>query len=153
MALTKAHNRMIEGAVYNVLDFGADPTGGTDSSPAFQAAIDAAVANAVTIFSWSSSNIPLVRIPAGKYTISTAMVVKSSVSIVGDGMSSTYITATGTAIDGSANSVSNETSFGHVISGMTIYGNGTGSGILATGWIRNCKIADMFIHKLVAKLS
>ena len=146
MALTKAHNRMIEGAVYNVLDFGADPTGGTDSSPAFQAAIDAAVANAVTIFSWSSSNIPLVRIPAGKYTISTAMVVKSSVSIVGDGMSSTYITATGTAIDGSANSVSNETSFGHVISGMTIYGNGTGSGILATGWIRNCKIADMFIH-------
>ena len=146
MALTKANNRMIDGAVYNVLDFGADPTGVADSAAAFQAAIDAAVANAETIFSWSSSNIPLVRIPAGKYTISTAMVVKSSVSIVGDGMSSTYITATGTAIDGSSNSVSDDTSFGHVISGMTLYGNGTGSGIIATGWIRNCKITDMFIQ-------
>lgn len=146
MALTKANNRMIDGAVYNVLDYGADPTGVADSAAAFQAAIDAAVANAETIFSWSSSSIPLVRIPAGKYTISTAMVVKSSVSIVGDGMSSTYITATGTAIDGSANSVSNDTSFGHVISGMTLYGDGTGSGILATGWIRNCRISDMFIQ-------
>ncbi len=146
MALTKANNRMIDGAVYNVLDFGADPTGVADSAAAFQAAIDAAVANAETIFSWSSSNIPLVRIPAGKYTISTAMIPKSSVSIVGDGMSSTYITATGTAIDASANSVSDDTSFGHVISGMTLYGDGTGIGINARGWIRNCRISDMFIQ-------
>lgn len=38
MSLTKATYSMIEGAVANVLDFGADPTGATDSSTAFQAA-------------------------------------------------------------------------------------------------------------------
>ena len=40
MSLTKATNRMISGAPANVLDFGADPTGATDSTAAFQAAID-----------------------------------------------------------------------------------------------------------------
>lgn len=38
MSLTKATYSMIEGAVANVLDFGADPTGTTDSSAAFEAA-------------------------------------------------------------------------------------------------------------------
>lgn len=38
MALTKATYSMIQGAIANVLDFGADPTGATDSSTAFQAA-------------------------------------------------------------------------------------------------------------------
>jgi hypothetical protein len=38
MPLTKATYSMIEGAIANVLDFGADPTGATDSSAAFQAA-------------------------------------------------------------------------------------------------------------------
>ena len=44
---------MISGACVNVLDYGADPTGATDSQPAIQAAIDAAYAaspvKAVTI--------------------------------------------------------------------------------------------------------
>lgn len=40
MSLTKAHNRMIEGSTVNVVDFGADPTGTSDSSTAIQAAID-----------------------------------------------------------------------------------------------------------------
>lgn len=38
MSLTKASYAMITGAIANVLDFGADPTGATDSSSAFQAA-------------------------------------------------------------------------------------------------------------------
>lgn len=41
MALTKAHNRMIEGSKANVLDFGADPTGATNSDAAFTAALAA----------------------------------------------------------------------------------------------------------------
>jgi len=40
MALTKATFSMIDGAVSNVLDFGADPTGVADSTAAFQAAAD-----------------------------------------------------------------------------------------------------------------
>lgn len=39
MSLTKATYSMIDGAVANVLDFGADPTGATDSSTAFQNAV------------------------------------------------------------------------------------------------------------------
>ena len=38
MALTKAKDRMIDNGVYNVMDYGADPTGATNSSVAFQAA-------------------------------------------------------------------------------------------------------------------
>ena len=37
MALTKTHNRMIAGAVVNVLDYGADITGSVDSKAAIQA--------------------------------------------------------------------------------------------------------------------
>jgi hypothetical protein len=39
MALTKATNSMIEGSAFNVLDFGADPTGGTSSVAAFNSAV------------------------------------------------------------------------------------------------------------------
>ena len=42
MALTKVHNRMISGAEFNVIDYGADLTGTADSTPAVQAAINAA---------------------------------------------------------------------------------------------------------------
>ena len=41
MSLTKVSYSMITGAPYNVLDYGADPTGVADSTAAFQAAIGA----------------------------------------------------------------------------------------------------------------
>jgi hypothetical protein len=44
MALTKATYAMIDGAVFNVLDFGAAGDGVTNDQPACQAAVDAAVA-------------------------------------------------------------------------------------------------------------
>lgn len=40
MSLTKVSYSMTQGAVVNVLDFGADPTGATDSTAAIQAAVD-----------------------------------------------------------------------------------------------------------------
>lgn len=40
MSLTKTHSRMIVGPALNVIDFGADKTGSSDSSAAVQAALD-----------------------------------------------------------------------------------------------------------------
>lgn len=44
MSLTKVTNSMIKGAPFSVLDYGADPTGTTDSTTALQAAMNAAAA-------------------------------------------------------------------------------------------------------------
>jgi hypothetical protein len=83
MALTKATYSMISGAPANVLDYGADPTGTTDSKAAIQAAIDAA---------------PVVYIPSGTYLISGPINVGSATlgnkRIVGAGVRSTTLKAT-----------------------------------------------------------
>lgn len=50
MALTKVSYSLINGAYVNVLDFGADPSGVTDSTSAFQSAIDSLPANGGTVF-------------------------------------------------------------------------------------------------------
>jgi hypothetical protein len=58
MSLTKVSYSMITGALVNVLDFGADPTGVASSVAAFQAAIANCQANNNTLF-----------LPAGTYLI------------------------------------------------------------------------------------
>lgn len=60
MALTKATNRMIDGAVINVLDYGAKGDGTTDDTAAIQAAINDA-----------STDGRMVYVPAGVYLHST----------------------------------------------------------------------------------
>jgi hypothetical protein len=65
---------MINGAPVNVLDFGADPTGATDSSAAFQAAVNA------------SANVV---VPKGTFLIDTAVNVADHVTI--QGMGTNYI--------------------------------------------------------------
>lgn len=50
MPLTKTTYSMIQGAVYNVLDYGADNTGTTNTSAACQAAIDACIVTGGTVF-------------------------------------------------------------------------------------------------------
>lgn len=61
MSLTKVSYSMIDGAVYNVLDYGADSSGSTDSRAACQAAIDAAQVTGGTVF-----------FPAGSYLLTKA---------------------------------------------------------------------------------
>lgn len=73
MAVTKATYSMIDGAVLNVLDYGADPTGAADSAAAFTAAI-AAINDAGTIF-----------VPTGFYLINSTILINKRVAIVGTG--------------------------------------------------------------------
>tara|TARA_R110000822_G_scaffold6862_3_gene28800 strand:+ start:2292 stop:4340 length:2049 start_codon:yes stop_codon:yes gene_type:complete len=75
MALTKANNRMIDGAMVNVLDFGAVADGvdtgsaftGTDNTAAFQAALNAAGSTGSVLY-----------VPAGKYRFAANTTADSS---------------------------------------------------------------------------
>jgi len=84
MALTKAHNRMIDGAEVNVQDFGADPTGASDSAAAIQAAIDAG---------------NRIYLPAGTYLITESIILRDNTHIYGDGIDATIIQEGGSAAD------------------------------------------------------
>jgi hypothetical protein len=64
MALTKVSFSMIDGEMANVVDYGADPTGTTDSAAAIQNAID--------------STDGLIYFPEGEYLISTPIVLPTS---------------------------------------------------------------------------
>jgi len=83
MALTKAHNRMIEGAAVNVKDFGAVGDGVTDDTAAIQAAIDAG---------------SKICIPAGTYILSSTITLSDQgATIIGDGVNETIIKASHSA--------------------------------------------------------
>ena len=70
MSLTKVSYSMIQGGCANVLDYGADPTGTTDSTTAIQAAVNA-----------SGS----IYIPSGTYLVSANIYTPSNKIIYGDG--------------------------------------------------------------------
>lgn len=90
MSLTKVSNSMITGAVINVLDYGADPTGVADSTAAIQAALDfAPVANSGRI----------VFLPAGTYKFSKLVIKHNNTILRGEGQLATYLAST--AVDGS----------------------------------------------------
>jgi hypothetical protein len=70
MSLTKASYSMITGAVVNVLDYGADPTGATDSAAAIQAAIN----------SLGTYERGTVFIPKGAYKVASSISVGGTAS-------------------------------------------------------------------------
>ena len=67
MSLTKASYSMITGAPVNVLDYGADPTGATDSASAIQAAINAS----------GAANL---YFPKGTYLVASTLTFTSQVN-------------------------------------------------------------------------
>jgi len=90
MALTKAHNRMIEGAAVNVKDFGAKGDGSTDDTAAIQAAID-----------YASTSKAILKIPNGTYLCQSVLILKSNCVVECDGRIETTATTdfiTGTTI-------------------------------------------------------
>ena len=74
MALTKTHNRMIEGTSVNVLDFGADRLGSSTSHAQIQDAIDHASANGQAVY-----------IPGGEYKLADTIDIPSNMTLYGDG--------------------------------------------------------------------
>ncbi len=80
MALTKAHNRMIEDAAVNVKDFGAVGDGVTDDTAAIQAAIDSAPDGKTVFF------------PSGTYRATSQISIDTKgIRLVGDGLKRTSI--------------------------------------------------------------
>lgn len=79
MGLTKVSYSMIEGAVVNVLDYGAVGDGTTESATAFN--------NAIATLSSGG----VLYIPAGQYKISSTVTLDDDVSVVGEGTSSVIL--------------------------------------------------------------
>jgi len=91
MSLTLASYSMIKGAVVNVLDYGADPTGVADSSTAIQAALT--YAGSITA---SKVNYTAVYLPSGAYLASN-LEIPLGVILFGDGPTNSQIQITDTA--------------------------------------------------------
>lgn len=73
MALTKAHNRMIEGAAVNVKDFGAVGDGTTDDTTAIQAA-----------FTYASENNLMIEEVAGIFLVNSPIVIDEFSGVYGN---------------------------------------------------------------------
>jgi hypothetical protein len=85
MSLTKVTYSMIQGAVFNVLDYGADPTGVSDSTAAINAALAAAKTN--------STMGATVYLPTGEYlTQGGHLVDVTGLRVIGAGIDSTRVT-------------------------------------------------------------
>jgi hypothetical protein len=80
MSLTKVSYSMVNGAPFNVLDYGAVGNGTTDDTAAIQAAINAAYANGGG----------QVYFPARTYKITSTLTLKSNIRYQGEGTASFY---------------------------------------------------------------
>jgi len=86
MALTKVTYSMIQGAVINVLDYGADSTGSSDTTLKLQAAIDACVAGGA------------LYLPNGTYKTTAPLTINKRITFFGDGWGSRIMPAIGFGI-------------------------------------------------------
>jgi hypothetical protein len=84
-------NPMTESIGYNVLDYGADPTGGADSTSAIQAAINAA--NDISVLeTFGPATSKSVYFPNGIYLVSSQITVYNNVTLVAEQGSGARIT-------------------------------------------------------------
>ena len=137
MSLTKATFSMIEGAVANVLDFGAVGDNSTSCTAAFQAAVNS---GAGTIY-----------IPNGNYVFPTGVVVPGEgVTFVGESDFDTILWATGSdpifAFGNSANAIAQH----HTLRSVSIGGKTTFTG---TTYIRVRRCFQVYFERVRYKNS
>lgn len=120
----------------SVTDFGADPTGVSDSTAAIQAAIDYAVPIRKPI-----------KIPSGTYLYSTLTgLTQNNITIVGDGSSNTVLkcTASGIALDLGTSAGFRQ---GVNISGFTVEGNASTSIIVRATALARSMWSDINVRE------
>jgi parallel beta-helix repeat protein len=137
MSLTKATYSLINGAPINVLDYGADPTGVTDSTATIQAAVTAA------------SNNSSVYFPTGTYLIGAAginVASKTGVTLFGES-AVIKITAVSTLTIPSlgACSIRFNSCTRSGVRGLTINGNSTASAAVGFSAGTECFVIDCTI--------
>jgi len=145
MSLTKVSYSMIKGAVYNVLDYGADPTGTNNSTAAIQAAIDAAAATVGTPFP-SASGGGVVYFPTGVYLSGALNITSPFISLQGDGPTASQIQSSGIVnplLKVSSGNPSSPATFNMFIRDLKFIGGGAANNILMIeniAWfhVQNC---------------
>jgi len=90
MALTKVHDRMVEGSVLNVVDFGAKGDGVNDDTAAIQAAVDAATVGTSSAIVYFPPSVI-----SQYYKITAPIVCTKPVTIRGSGTLATTIIGVG----------------------------------------------------------
>jgi hypothetical protein len=88
MSLTKTTYSMINGAPFNVLDYGAKGDGTTDDTAAIQATINAAQLITGSTYI-TATHCNTVYIPAGVYKITATINILGNVNFIGDGNNAT----------------------------------------------------------------
>lgn len=124
MSLTKANNRMIDGSIVNIVDFGAIGDGATDNASAIQLALDTGKS---------------IKIPEGDFVISSSINYKADnqkilgVGSISQGASSAYIVCNG--YDNCS------------IEGVTINGGSAAVGLNITGSASNFKVVNCYFYQ------
>lgn len=149
MVLTKVTYSMVDGALVNVLDYGADPTGASDSSAAFQSAVNANLGGQI-------------RVPAGTYRFDTTVqmdvsglaFVNSVCQFYGDGMTNTIIdNQTGGPAFFVTSGTGNNFAYNFLLKDLSIVSTGTNPGTIGVrmdgcrfATLDNVQIEGMALH-------
>lgn len=140
MSLTKASYSMINGALINVLDYGADPSGVSDSTAAINAASAAAHAltagTVVDPYATKTLGGCVVFFPAGKYTVSGKLTIYENCGFKGAGNRSSVIYSSydGNIIENAPSATYD--AFGMLIEDLGIIGDRTKTSQVGIGLLR-----------------